>query len=345
MSSSPEILPTVAIIVPCLNEAKFIKNFVTQVLALDYPPDRCTLFVVDGMSTDGTREILGLLATDEPRLHMLDNPARTTACALNRALQASQSDIVLRLDVHADYPREYLRHLVDLLQRTGAANAGALRLTNPGTTLREQVFASLISAPFANGGAPWRARPRGVMEVESVYCGCYPRWVFKRIGMFNEQMIRIEDREFNARLRAAGGKILLDPSLTCTYHPRTQLFSYVKWTFSGPFRLFYSRRLSTARLLHLRNYVPLGFVVYHLTLPALLLKTGWWPLSPLAIYTLLALGASVTEARLHRRATLILPLITLFYLTHLIYGLGSLWGLLRSLLPLPPPPPEGKFSH
>ena len=140
MSSSPEILPTVAIIVPCLNEAKFIKNFVKQVLALDYPPDRCTLFVVDGMSTDGTREILGLLASDEPRLHMLDNPARTTACALNRALQASQSDIVLRLDVHADYPREYLRHLVDLLQRTGAKRRGAAsdksRNDSPGAGLR-----------------------------------------------------------------------------------------------------------------------------------------------------------------------------------------------------------------
>jgi succinoglycan biosynthesis protein ExoA len=345
MSSPDQPPPTIAIIVPCLNEAKFIENFVRQTLAMDYPPARCSLFVVDGMSTDGTREILARLAATEPRLRMLDNPARTTACALNRALLASDSDIVLRLDVHADYPRTYARHLVALLQRTGAANAGALRLTAHGTTLRELVFASLVSAPFANGGAPWRARPRGVMEVESVYCGCYPRWVFKRVGLFNEQMIRIEDREFNARLRAAGGKILLDPALTCVYHPRTQLRTYLKWTFSGPFRLFYSRRLTAARLLHLRNYVPLGFVAYHLCLPILLLQNRIWPLLPLALYGLLALGAAVTEARLHRRAAVILPLIPLFYLTHLAYGAGSLWGLGRSLLPLPPPTPEGKFAH
>lgn len=337
--------PSVAIVVPCLNEVKFVENFVRQVLAMDCDPSRTTLFIVDGMSTDGTRAILTRLAAHEPRLRVLDNPHRTTARALNCALRVLEADIVVRLDVHAEYPRNYLTHLVSLLQRTQAENVGALRLTEPGRTLRENAFAALISSPFANGGAPWRARPRGLQAVESVYCGCYPRRVFDAIGWFDESMIRIEDREFNARLRAAGGRILLDPSLTCTYHPRTQLGHYLRWTFSGPFRIFYSRRLTSTPLVRPRNYIPLLFALYHLILPFAIRPGGVWAWVPLGLYGLLAIGAAIGEARVYRRPALVFVLVPLFYLTHLIYGLGGLWGCVRALLPLPAPRPEGKFSH
>lgn len=337
--------PAVAIVVPCLNEVKFVESFVRQVLAMDCDPARTTLFVVDGMSTDGTREILFRLASGEPRLRVLDNPHRTTARALNCALRVAQADVIVRLDVHAEYPKHYLTHLVGLLQRTGADNVGALRLTAPGRTLRENAFAALVSAPFANGGAPWRARPEGLQDVESVYCGCYPRRVFDAIGLFDESMIRIEDREFNSRLRAAGGRILLDPSLTCIYHARTRLGHYLRWTFSGPFRLFYSRRLTTTPLVRPRNYAPLLFAVYHLCLPPAVIYGGMAALTPLGVYGLVAIGAAVGEARVYRRPALALLLLPLFYLTHVVYGLGGLWGCVRALLPLPAPRPEGKFSH
>jgi glycosyltransferase involved in cell wall biosynthesis len=337
--------PTVAAIVPCLNEAHFIGPFLVQVLAMDFDPARLSIWVADGMSTDGTREILDAEARKESRLHIINNPRRTTACALNLALRASQSDVVVRLDVHADYPRHYISHLVSLLQQYGADNVGALRLTAPGSTAWGNTFASLVSAPFANGGAAWRSRPPGLCEVESVYCGCYPRAVFDRVGFFDESMIRIEDREFNARLRQAGGRILLDPALTCTYHPRTQFRSYLKWTFSGPFRVFYSRRLTRTRLVNARNFVPAIFVLYHLALPSVLWLVGWTAILPLAAYLLLALWAGAEEAWMHRRWVVLLLLPPLFYLTHLLYGIGSLWGILRSVLPMPPPAPEGRFAH
>lgn len=337
--------PSVAVIVPCLNESAFIGAFLDRVFGMDYEPVRLTVWVVDGMSTDGTGELLARRAATEPRLRVLKNPRRTTACALNLAIRASQSDVVMRLDVHADYPQNYVSHLVALLQKTSADNVGALRLTANGTTARSNVFASLVSAPFASGGARWRSRSDRLVEVQSVYCGCYPRAVFDRIGLFDEAMIRIEDREFNSRLRRAGGRILLDPSLTCTYYPRTQLGPYLKWTFSGPFRIFYSRRLTATPLVSFRNLPPLAFVAYHLLLPAAFLLLGWAVFLPLAAYFLAALGAAAQESLMHRRMAVLVFLPPLFYLTHLLYGVGGWWGWLRSLLPLKPPTAEGKFSH
>jgi glycosyltransferase involved in cell wall biosynthesis len=344
MASLPAI-PTVAVIVPCLNEAAFIGAFLDRVLRMDYDPARLTVWVVDGMSTDGTQELLASRAAAESRLRVLKNPRRTTACALNLAIRASQSDVVVRLDVHADYPSNYVSHLVSLLQRTGADNVGALRLTASGHTAWANVFASLVSAPFASGGARWRSRADRLVEVQSVYCGCYPRAVFDRIGLFDEAMIRIEDREFNSRLRQAGGRILLDPTLTCTYYPRTQLGPYLKWTFSGPFRIFYSRRLTSTPLVSLRNLPPLAFVVYHLALPVMFAWVGWVAFLPLAAYFLAAIGAAAQEVVMHRRAAVLFLLPPLFYVTHLLYGVGGLWGWLRSLLPMKPPTAEGKFSH
>ncbi|MGD0993272.1 MAG: glycosyltransferase [Gemmatimonadales bacterium] len=334
-----------AAIVPCLNEAGFMRGFLNQVFAMDYDPARFSVWVVDGMSTDGTRAILLDYARREPRLHVLDNPGRTTAIALNIGLRASRSDVVMRLDVHADYPTNYASHLVSLLRTHRADNVGALRLTASGSTAWENAFASLVSAPFAHGGAPWRARPSRLLEVESVYCGCFPRSVFERVGAFDESMIRIEDREFNARLRSRGGRILLDPTLACTYHTRSKLGPYLRWTFSGPFRLFYSRRLTRTPLVRPRNYAPVLFVLYHLGLPVGAWMFGVVAFIPLVAYVALALIASGLEARAHRRAAVLFLLPPLFYITHLVYGAGSLWGWLRALAPGVPPQPEGRFEH
>jgi cellulose synthase/poly-beta-1,6-N-acetylglucosamine synthase-like glycosyltransferase len=344
LTSLPE-KPTVAAIVPCRDEAGFIGPFIDQILAMDYDPSRLSIWVADGMSTDGTRQTLEARARAEPRLHFLDNPRRTTACALNIALRASLTDIVVRLDVHARYPGNYVSRLVSLLQTHKVDNVGAVRITDPGQSAWSNTIASLVSAPFANGGAPWRSRPDKLVEVESVFCGCYRRDVFDRIGMFDESMIRIEDREFNSRLRQTGGRVLLDPGLTCTYFPRTRLVPYLKWTFSGPYRLFYSRCLTKTPLVNGRNLVPLGFVLYNLALPVACRFLGWPALVPMAAYAALDVAASAREACHHRRFSVFFLLLPFFYLTHLLYGIGSLWGWLRSLLPLPPPKPEGKFSH
>lgn len=49
--------PFISIIIPCLNEEKFIGDCLNSIIANDYPGDHLEALVIDGMSEDGTREI------------------------------------------------------------------------------------------------------------------------------------------------------------------------------------------------------------------------------------------------------------------------------------------------
>jgi glycosyltransferase involved in cell wall biosynthesis len=107
------VRPFVSVIIPCRNEARFIGACLRSILAGDYPAERMEVTVADGMSTDGTRQIVaGMIAGTggEPagRLRMIDNPERITPCALNRAIVASRGEIVVRMDAHASVAPDYV---------------------------------------------------------------------------------------------------------------------------------------------------------------------------------------------------------------------------------------------
>ncbi len=127
-----EELPFVTIIVPVLNEVKYIGDCLESIWLQDYPSDRCEVFIIDGGSTDGTRAIAGKLAAERPRWRMLDNPGRIQAKAFNLGLRHSSGEILVRMDAHALYPTNYVRQCVTALQRTGAANAGGTLNIVPG---------------------------------------------------------------------------------------------------------------------------------------------------------------------------------------------------------------------
>ena len=168
-----------------------------------------------------------------------------------------------------------------------------------------------------------------------MFPGCFRRSAFEKVGLFNEQLVRAEDREFNQRLLAAGGKILLDPSVRCTYFPRTDLRTYVRYSAINAFWVFYAQRFTPVRMVSLRNVVPPLFVLWHLLAAA----CAWlWPaMLPLAVAPIAAYWAVnvlvSARAAWARRSWLLFPcLFLLFPATHYPYGAGSLWGWLSATL-------------
>ncbi len=339
-----------SVIIPCLNERAHIGRCLDTLLADSIPPGCLDVVVVDGGSTDGTREIVEGYSRGDSRVRMLDNPRRSKPAALNIGIAATHSDVVVRIDAHASYAPDYLSRVVAGLDLHHCDNVGGIRENLVGTTLSDRAVASAISHPFAAGDASYRTRPglQVPREVDTVFCGCYRRSVFERIGVFNEALLRTQDREFNQRLRAAGGKIVLDPAIRCWYHPRVSLLAHIQWTWDGAFWLFMARRFTDTSMLRPRNYVPFLFVAWHAAPVALLpLSPPLAALSacPLLFYWFLNLAFSTQVAFREGRPGLLAVLPWYFAGTHYAYGLASLAGAMvgwthpRQVYPTTPSPP------
>ena len=324
---------TVTIVIPCLNEEERIEACLESLLANDYPRELSEIWVMDGHSSDRTREIVAGVAERDERVKLVGNPDRGKSEALNMAILRSRADVILRADAHAVYDTHYVKTLIEGLNETGAENLGGVRETYPGETIKEQAIAWVISSPLGAGNSPWRTGADAVQEVETVFGGCYPRSVFEEVGLFEPALKRAQDREFNARLRRSGGRILLDPRARCTYFPRTRLSDYVRWTWDGAYSLFGASRFTTTPLLAWRNLLPAGFVGYQVlllvTTPALRKRSI--PLyAPIVAYWGVVTTASLIRSR-HANSSSFVPWgIAVLACTHYVYGAGSLAGAVVS---------------
>lgn len=327
----------VTIIIPVYNEERYLGACLESIARGTYHPNKLEVLVVDGASEDRTRDVALSFERHFNRLVVIHNPDRLKPISLNMGIRQASADVIMRLDAHAQYDPLYIENSVRHLLDGSAENVGGIRETARGTGALSVGIGESISHPFAAGDAQYRTgagtgQPR---YVDTVFCGCYRREVFERIGLFNEQLVRAQDREFNARLRAAGGRILLDPSVRCTYYPRQKLLDYLRWNVQGAFWLFYSRRFTRTRMLSWRNLVPVAFVLWHLFFAIVLLMSE--PLlavllgAPILVYLAISIGVSFNIALRNRRPTLLLIMPLLFAITHYGYGCGALAGISAAL--------------
>ncbi|BAL90894.1 putative glycosyltransferase [Actinoplanes missouriensis 431] len=327
-------LPFLSVVIPCWNEARFVAAFLDSVFATTYPADRMEVLLVDGMSDDGTREIVRHYALRDPRLVLVDNPGHSKPAALNLGIRQARGDVVVRLDVHAEYPPDYLESCVrGLVEHPRADNVGGIRISRArDDTLLGRAIALSTTSVFGAGNSKYRVGASGPQWVDTVFGGCYRKSVFDRIGLFDEQLTRAQDREFNHRLRASGGSILLLPEITCTYYARSDFREFCSWTFEAGYWPFRASRTVGRWIGSWRNVVPMGFVL------ALAAGAAAAPRSRtarratavvLATYGLTALTFAARLARQHRDPGLVVALPPVFLATHVIYGAGSLKGALE----------------
>lgn len=330
-----ERVPSVSVLIPCYNERTWISACLDSLLAGDYPSDRIEFVVIDGGSDDGTLEVIADIADKAPNVRVVHNTARLKPHGLNLGIRETDSDVIVRADAHASYPENYVRRLVEDLDRFSADNTGGVRETYVGGSRMAQAIGLAISHRFAAGDAHYRTGANHVRAVESVFGGCYRRSVFDRVGLFNEHLIRTQDREFNRRLLAKGGTIILDPEVRCLYYPRGRAAEYWRWNYDGAFWLFLARRFTHVPMVSWRNLVPLGFTAWHVVASVAM---GFAPsatpllLAPVALYWAVSLLVSSRAALRHGDVVLTPFLMFVFAMTHFGYGLGSSAGLMRALV-------------
>jgi cellulose synthase/poly-beta-1,6-N-acetylglucosamine synthase-like glycosyltransferase len=108
-----EYLPTVTVVTAAFNEVKVISANIANKLAQDYPADKLRMLVVSDASTDGTDEAVATLAAADARVSLLrQEPRAGKTAALNRAITASESDIIVFADANSMYDTQALRQLL-----------------------------------------------------------------------------------------------------------------------------------------------------------------------------------------------------------------------------------------
>jgi len=318
--------PAISVVIPCRNEKDHIKSCVRSILGQEPPPGGFEIIVADGMSDDGTLEILEKIARDDRRLKIVDNPDRTTAHGMNAGIRQARGRYIAIMGAHNHYASDYLRSSVEVLQETGADNVGG-SMACLGESRLQKAIAAAHHSPFAVGGARWH-NMNYEGPADTVFGGVYRREVFDRIGLMDEELVRNQDDEFNLRLTRAGGKIWHSPRIKSWYTPRGSLRAlfqqYVQYGY-WKVRVIQKHKLPAS----VRHLVPGCFV---LSLLILALASFLWPpafwllLALVTTYWLCNVAASLPTAA--RNGPALFPFLPLvFAMYHFGYGFGFLRGI------------------
>ena len=279
-------MPMVSAIVPCRNEQKFISACLGSIIANDYPKEKLEILIVDGMSTDKTREIAGNYGKRYSILKLLDNPKIITPAAMNIGIKNSKGEIIIKMDAHSIYEKDYILKCVEHLTESGADNVGGVLKPIPSEkTLFAKAIAFSLSHIFGAGGSFFRTGAKEPKEVDTVAFGCYWKKTFDKIGLFDEKMAKIEDLELNRRIKKAGGKIMLFPDIRASYYPSSyDLKSFLKHNFTDGFWITYPLKFGFISG-SWRHYIPLIFI--------LILPISFWPYAVISL--IFSLGVAMKE--------------------------------------------------
>jgi glycosyltransferase involved in cell wall biosynthesis len=318
--------PRVTIAMPAYNEERYIEACIASVQAQDYPRDHIEILIADGRSTDQTREIIARLTTVDPRIRVIDNPARLQAAGLGLLVKQATGEIFVRMDVHCEYAPDYVRKCVETLERTGADNVGGAQRAKA-KTFFQRALCAVLTSPLGVGGAKYRSADAEGF-VDTVFLGAFRRRVFESVGLWDPGAITNEDAELNQRILDSGGQIYLSRDIVVHYFPRDSFLALAKQ--------YYKYGRGRARTLvklgsfpNLRPVMPFAMVVGATALIAL---PPLWPLAPVAFATYaLATGAEAVRVGGALGPAAVPTVWAMFPVLHASHGVGFAAGLVQYL--------------
>lgn len=232
--------PKVSVLTPVLNESVHVRAAVERMRAQVFDGEIELLFI-DGGSNDDTVEILRRLQETDPRIQILENPARFTPYGLNVGLRHASGDYIARMDAHTLYPENYLATGVRRLQLADAVWVSGPQLP-VGDGRWSSLTAKALGSSLGIGGAAFRRAGGEEVEVDSGFTGVWRRSTLEHHGGWDEGWVVNQDGELAARIRAGGGRIVCLPEMAASYIPRDSLGSL-----SRQYRRYGFYRVKTSR--------------------------------------------------------------------------------------------------
>ena len=327
----------ISIIIPIRNEVKSIKRTIDSILYQNDMDQQIEILIADGMSHDGTREIIEDYHQNNENIHLIDNSEQIVAIGFNRALSIARGNYIIRIDGHSKIEHDFIKNSLKLFATVDADCVGGATQHVASGIIGDAIRISQTSR-FGVGVVPFRLGSENGRFVDTLAFGVYKREVFEKLGGYDEELVRNQDDEFNFRLIQNGGKIWLDPSIKSTYYTRISLFKLFKQYFQYG---FYKIRVMQKRkgFASWRHLFP-GIFVLALFLSFILIPTIeiYLPIYLIACsYAVANILATLWEAlkqiinqELRKNyfslfSFILMPLV--FFTLHFSYGLGFICGL------------------
>jgi len=330
-------LPKVTLMIVVRNEREYIEKSLNSFLSQTYPENLTEILLIDGMSTDGTKEWLQdkvkELKNKGVDIKLFDNPGKILATGWNIGIRNASGDIVCRIDAHSEIYPDYIEKGVKTLlemKNEKIICAGGI-LEHIGDGIKGKAIANLLSSSFAVGNSPFRTdsnfRPKfsSPKFTDTAVYGLYWKKVFEEVGYFDENLKRNQDIALHSKILERGYKFVTNPEMRIRYYVRNTIRKLLKKAYSDGYWVIFSKKA------FLRHKIPMVFVLYLIL--AILGAVFWlsfdFPfilylgyLIPLFVYFLGTIYFSIKDGKSYCK--ILLPV--LFPLFHISYGLGSLKG-------------------
>lgn len=320
----------VSITIPCRNEEKYIANCLQSIIDCEYPKDLLEVFVCDGMSDDNTATIIKSFSASYPYIQLLKNEQQTTQFALNLGIAASDADIKIILGAHAEIYPDYINECIKAFKIDAQLGCVGGVLENVMEDESSEIISLAMSSSFGVGNAHFRTGEKDGF-VDTVAFGAYKKEVFENIGVFDEDLVRNQDDEFNFRLLKAGYKIYLSRSIKAKYYVRASFEKlFRQYNQYGYWKVFVNRKHKT--ITTVRQLIPAFFVLFIIGGAALSLihvNIFYIYLTQLFLYFVLGIKFAMAKTS---NIKILVNIVYTFLLLHWSYGTGYIKGVFDFLI-------------
>jgi glycosyltransferase involved in cell wall biosynthesis len=291
--------------------------------------NKLEVLVVDGMSSDKTKEVVKAYIQNHPFIQLLENPKKLTPFAMNIGIKNSKGDVIIFVNAHSLLDKDFLSNSILYLNKTGAdAVGGMLDSIKEGSSTVVKAIPIATDSIFGAGGRRYRSRlEEGFVRDTLPYCA-YRRDLIDKIGWVDEDLIRDQDEEFNYRILKRGGKIFYTPQIKSYLFIRPNLRKLWKQHFQyGYFKPLVAQKVG-------------GIFTWRQTIPSIfvgsLFVTGLFSFfTRYSLWCFLLVLGSYVGANLLFSLTLsikegfkLFPFIAISFATlHVSYGAGYMKGI------------------
>ncbi len=322
----------IAVVIPCRNEVLYIEDTIHAIYNSNLPDNiNIEVFVVDGMSDDGTREKVHLLSNSYSNLKLVDNKKRLTPFAFNIGIKAAGlTDFIQIVGARHILSTNYIFNCLNKLQSDKSIWCVGGRVENQYVNEVSQFISLAMASSFGVGLGNFRTLKRSCFT-DTVTSPMYPYWVFEKIGFFDEELVRNQDDEFNYRVKLKAGKIFYDNDISLKYYVRGTLNNLWRQFFQyGYWKVYVNVKHSNVTTV--RQLLPPLFVLYlMLFMFTLIIGKLVFLISsiPFLLYIFSSLFFSLKLANSIRKVFLT---FIIFKILHISYGFGYLKGIVEFVI-------------